>query len=80
MCALDSPDTSLIVLDIGLGFQVELTLEEAVRFIADKEEHMERSAPQASYPATRYLPSLCIPQLTSSPLSPLSVLSGWRRR
>jgi prefoldin subunit 5 len=41
-----SPDTSLIVLDIGLGFQVELTLDEAVRFIADKEQHMERSATQ----------------------------------
>jgi len=35
------PDVSLLVVDIGLGFHIELTLNEAVHFIADKEQHLE---------------------------------------
>ena len=32
------------MVNIGLGFHVQLTLDEAVRFIVDKEEHLQLSA------------------------------------
>jgi hypothetical protein len=53
---LHSPDTRLIVVDIGLGFHVELALQEAVTFIDDKERHLQQSAAKHT---ARHQPALC---------------------
>merc|ERR1712086_195161 len=38
------PDTSRIIVEVALGFHLEFTLEEAIDFISEKEEHLEAKA------------------------------------
>lgn len=55
MCVY-SPDTSKIVVNVGLGFHVDYTLDEALKFIDAKEIHLNSYVPQ-------YIKSLTIRSL-----------------
>ncbi|CAO3635054.1 unnamed protein product [Cunninghamella blakesleeana] len=47
------PDTSFIYVNVGFGFHVQFTLEEAISFIKKKEEKLQRSADKYSEEADK---------------------------
>ena len=51
--SINRPDTSRIFVQVGFGFYVEFTLDEALRFIGKKEKQLQERSDKLSEDVTR---------------------------